>query len=117
MNSAEWAPGDQIRERSAWPHNLPVRRDPLIGRERQLALVAGLLVRDEVGLVTLTGAGGSGKTRLAVEVAADLFDRFSDGVCFVPLAPVLDPTFVVSAIAQLLGVHEAGDRPLIEGLL
>src|SRR5439155_844843 len=49
--------------------------------------------------------------------AADLLDQFSDGVCFVPLAPILDPTFVVSAIAQLLGVHEAGDRPLIESLL
>src|SRR5688572_10967625 len=116
VNIVELAPRGQVRGRAGWPQKLPVWRDPLIGRERELALVAGLLVRDDVGLVTLTGAGGSGKTRLAVELAAELRDRFLDGVCFVPLAPILDPALVVSAIAQPLGVHETGDRPLVESL-
>ena len=116
MNTVERAPRGQMRERAGWPYPLPVRRDPLIGRDRELALVAGLLVRDDVGLVTLTGAGGSGKTRLAVELATDLRERFSDGVCFVLLAPILDAALVVSAVAQSLGIHEAGDRSLVESL-
>ena len=116
MDMLERTPRNPIRERAGWPHTLPVRREALIGRERELALVAALLVRDDVGLVTLTGAGGSGKTRLAIELAANLHERFADGVSFVPLAPILDPTVVVSAIAQSLGVHEAGERSLPESV-
>jgi predicted ATPase/DNA-binding CsgD family transcriptional regulator len=100
----------------AHPTNLPVQRDPLIGREREVVAIQRLLLREDVGLVTLTGAGGTGKTRLALRVAADVLDAFPDGVFLVPLAPVRNPEPVVSAIAHALGVREAGDQPLLTSL-
>ncbi len=95
-------------------HNLPIQRSPLIGREREVASVVSLLRRPEIGLVTLTGPGGTGKTRLALQVAADLLDEFPDGVIFVNLAPLSDPALVVATIAQTLNVTEAGGQPLLE---
>ena len=98
------------------PSNLPMQRSPLIGREREVAAVAALLRRDDVGLVTLLGPGGVGKTRLSLQVAVDLLDDFKDGVWFVNLAPITDPALVPSTIAQTLGVKEAGGEPLPETL-
>jgi predicted ATPase/DNA-binding CsgD family transcriptional regulator len=96
------------------PHNLPLQLTSFIGRERELATVAGLV--RTARLVTLTGAGGSGKTRLALQAAADLGSGFADGVCFVSLAPIRDPSLVVSVVAQVLDVRETGNTPLVESL-
>jgi predicted ATPase/DNA-binding SARP family transcriptional activator len=81
--------------------NLPLQPTPLVGRERELAEVLELVVAHR--LVTLTGAGGSGKTRLALQAAAELLDDFPDGVWFVSLAPLTDPELVEPSIAQALG--------------
>lgn len=98
------------------PNNLPVQPTQLIGREQEGAAVRGLLQRDDVRLLTLTGPGGTGKTRLGLHVAADLLDDFEDGIFFVPLAPISDPGLVGSTIAQTLGVRETEGRPVLDGL-
>jgi predicted ATPase len=95
-------------------HNLPVQPTALLGREHELEAVRSLLLRDDVQLVTLTGPGGIGKTRLALQVAADVMDLVPDGVFFVSLAPINDPELVISTIAQVLGLREAGGRSLQE---
>ncbi|HET8854191.1 MAG TPA: protein kinase, partial [Ktedonobacteraceae bacterium] len=97
-------------------HNLPVQLTPLVGREREIAAVCALLSRPEVRLVTLTGPGGIGKTRLGLQVAAELSKLFPDGVFFVNLAPIGDVERVIATIAQTLGLWEAGDRPFLEQL-
>jgi predicted ATPase/class 3 adenylate cyclase/DNA-binding CsgD family transcriptional regulator len=98
------------------PTNLPVQATPLLGREREVAAVGALLRRVDVRLLTLTGTGGTGKTRLAFQVAADLLEDFTDGVYFVALAPISDPALVVATIAQTLGVTDTGGQPLLEQL-
>src|SRR6266516_4775935 len=98
------------------PNNLPVQFTRLIGREQEVAAVQHLLQREDVHLVTLTGPGGTGKTRLGVQVAAESSDLFPDGVYFVNLAPISDAEFVVPAIAQTLGVREVADQSLPECL-
>ena len=103
--------------------NLPIQRSLLIGREREVAETRQLQLQRDIRLVTRIGPGGSGKTRLALEVAASLLDAsssaaqgFEDGVCFVGLAPISDPSLVVSAVAQALDVREGGGQPLQESL-
>ena len=96
------------------PNNLPVQPTPFIGREQEVAAVAHLLRREEVRLLTLTGPGGIGKTRMALQVAAELSEEFPDGVYFVNLAPIRDPGFVVPTIAQVLDVKEIAWQPLLD---
>lgn len=80
--------------------NLPAQLTPLIGREQEITAVCALLQRNEVRLLTLTGTGGIGKTRLGIEVAAQLCETFADGVVYVPLAPIIHPSLVLPAIKQ-----------------
>ncbi len=98
------------------PHNLPIQPTPLVGREREVATVCELLRRQEVRLVTLTGPGGIGKTRLSLQVAAELSEPFVDGMFFVDLAPLSDPALVVATIAQRLGIWEGTGQSLLERL-
>ena len=95
------------------PNNLPIQPTPFIGREKEVAAVTRLLSRPDVRLVTLTGPGGVGKTRLGIQVAAELCDYFSDGVFVVALSPVSDPAQVIPAVAQTLTIGEGSDQPLL----
>jgi predicted ATPase/class 3 adenylate cyclase len=105
-----------LRTLAPHPHNLPIQPTPLIGREREILAVGDLLTRDDVRLVTLTGPGGTGKTRLGLHVAAGLIDRFRDGAVFVGLAPIRDPDLVAPTIGRALGIHDLGNRPVLESL-
>jgi predicted ATPase/class 3 adenylate cyclase len=98
------------------PNNLPRQTTALIGREKEIGDVCALLLRSEVALVTLTGPGGTGKTRLALQVGAELLDVFTDGVWFVELAALTDPDLVLSTVASVLDVSESADRPLVDTL-
>ena len=98
------------------PHHLPHPLTPLVGREREIEEVVALLRPEGVRLLTLTGPGGVGKTRLAVEAARRAAAKFVDGAAFVSLAPVHDPRLVAPTIARALGVPEAGARPSPERL-
>ena len=86
-------------------NNLSVQLSSLIGREQEVTEVSTLLQRPDVRLVTLTGMGGIGKTRLGLQVATELLDAFADGTYFVPLAAVTDPVSVIDALAHLLGLE------------
>ena len=95
---------------------LPAPSTRLIGRDRDIATVGEWLVADHARLVTLTGPGGTGKTRLAVEVASRFSDAFPDGVAFVDLAPLSQPDQVVPAVARALGLRDLGERPVRESI-
>jgi predicted ATPase/DNA-binding CsgD family transcriptional regulator len=98
---------------------VPLPRPPtsFVGREQELARLSALLGRDEVRLVTLTGPGGVGKTRLALRLAEMRRDSFAERVAFVDLVPLADPAHVAPTVAQALGVRNAGERPLVEQLV
>jgi predicted ATPase/DNA-binding SARP family transcriptional activator len=112
---AEFPPLETFDRRAGSPRSalaLPAQATPLIGREAEVAATRELLLSDDVRLLTLTGPGGTGKTRLALQLAADVLDEFEDGVFLVPLAPIRDANLVASAIAQTLEVREAAGRTL-----
>jgi predicted ATPase/class 3 adenylate cyclase len=96
--------------------NLPAQPTPLVGRDRELEAVRTLLLAEDTRVVTLTGPGGTGKTRLALQVAADTVDEFPDGVYGVLLAPVTDPEVVSLELARVLGIEEMPPQPIVEAL-
>src|SRR5216684_2011264 len=107
--------GDGQADRASKPkHNLPYQLTSFVGREQEIAQIEELVTAHR--LVTLTGAGGAGKTRLAIEVASRLVDAFADGVWLVELAALSDPRLVPQAVAQALEVKEQPTRPVIETL-
>ncbi|HEU5423302.1 MAG TPA: tetratricopeptide repeat protein, partial [Nitrolancea sp.] len=105
-----------LKSLDARPTNLPRQPTAFIGREREVAEVVAQLRQPGTQLVTLTGPGGAGKTRLALQAAAELLDDFPDGVWFVPLASLRDPALVLPAIATAVGVRDEAGQPLGERL-
>ncbi|MDQ1408073.1 MAG: hypothetical protein QOG55_3702 [Acidobacteriaceae bacterium] len=97
-------------------NTLPSQATAFIGREREVAAVKELLLREDVRVVTLTGPGGIGKTRLALQVANELRERFDGGICFIPLAAVSDASLIPSIIAQGCGIRETGRPVSIQSL-
>jgi predicted ATPase len=97
-------------------NTLPSQATAFIGREREVAAVKELLLREDVRVVTLTGPGGIGKTRLALQVASELRERFDGGICFIPLAAVSDASLIPSIIAQGCGIRETGRPVSIQSL-
>ena len=105
-----------LRTLDAFRNNLPLQPTPLIGREKEVSEVCDLMRLEETRLLTLTGPGGTGKTRLALQAAADLLDDFPDGTFFAPLATLTEAELLLPAVAETLGMRETGEQPLDESL-
>ena len=105
-----------LRTLDTYRNNLPLQPTPLVGREEEVAEVRDLLRGEATRLLTLTGPGGIGKTRLALQAAADLLDDFPDGTFFAPLATLTEAELFLPAVAETLGVRETGEQPLDESL-
>ena len=105
-----------LRTLDAYRNNLPLQPTPLVGREKETSEVCDLLRGDETRLLTLTGPGGIGKTRLALQTAADLQDEFPDGTFFAQLATLTEAELLLPAVAETLGVRETAEQPLDESL-
>ena len=103
-----------VRALDSRPNNLPTRLTSFVGRERELAEASALL--EDSRLVSLTGPGGTGKTRLSLQIAASVADRFPDGVWFVALEPIRDAALVPATIARTLGVSDSASRSALETL-
>lgn len=103
-----------LRSLESVPNNLPVQLTSFVGREREMLEVKRLL--GSTHLLTLTGMGGTGKTRLSLQVAADLFERFEDGVWFVEFATIADPSLIVETVAGALELRQEAGRPLLTTL-
>ncbi|MFZ0886108.1 MAG: protein kinase [Candidatus Acidiferrales bacterium] len=102
------------RQTEARPANIPVQRTGFVGREKEVAAAKELLLRGDVRLMTVTGPGGIGKTRLGVEVASGLAERFPGGAHFVPLSPLRDAGLMAAAIVQTMGIRETGGQTPLE---
>src|SRR3984893_16562101 len=115
--TVEGLPADfpPLKTLEATPNNLPTQLTSFIGRDDQVREAKQLLARSR--LLTLTGPGGTGKTRLSLEIAANVLDQFPDGVYFVPLSAIHDAELVPSAIAQALSISSTGSRRPIDALL
>ncbi|MFQ5854241.1 MAG: BTAD domain-containing putative transcriptional regulator [Anaerolineae bacterium] len=112
IRDGELTPGTAPSEQATHRHNLPAQTTPFIGRETELVELAGLLADPAIRLVTIYGAGGMGKTRLAIETGFAQLEHFDHGVYFVPLAPLDNPTQVAGTIAETLGFsfHEGRNQ-------
>jgi predicted ATPase/class 3 adenylate cyclase len=108
-----------LRTLESRTNNLPLQATPLIGREQEVEAACKLLRSSEMRLLTLLGPGGTGKTRVGLQVAAELVDDFEDGVFFVPISAITDPALVAPTIARILGLSEGAQPPeeLLEGYL
>ena len=102
------------RQAEPRPANIPVQRTAFVGREKEIAAAKELLVSKDIRLLTITGPGGIGKTRLGVEIATGLQENFPGGIHFVPLSPLRDPALIASVIVQTLGIREAGGQSPLE---
>ncbi len=105
-----------LKTLDSYAHNLPIQPTPFIGREKVVSNIQQQLLRQEVRLLTLTGPGGVGKTRLGLQVAAEVSDQFKDGTWFVSLAPIGDPDLVIPTIAETLAVREVAGQSQLDHL-
>jgi predicted ATPase len=106
----------QLKRPESRPSNLPASRTAFVGRDKELVVAKALLLRPDVHLLTVTGPGGIGKSRLALEIARQAADHFTAGTYFVPLSAISDPALVTLAISQTLGVRECGNQPPLDVL-